>query len=369
MSSDRLLVAARAPLEELAARSRESGKPLGIALTTYFPLEVLDAFGLEGALVPPLPREGFALADSVLQAFTCACTRSIADQVLVGGLPIGLIAGTSGCDAQTALTGVLAGAGVKVPIVALRMPIQVGTPSATRHVVAAVAELVERTALALGRPLDAAALDAACTMRQQVREYVTGLFAGLAGGQGTASAAYAAAMASWVMAPRDFLAAVGAPGATTAAPAAGDRVRLLVSGSVLPSPQIIDDIEAMGGTIVLDDTETGARGASRRVTRDGGTLPDAIARSLVDGSEHGPVRHTPGRRRVEHVAAAARAARVKAALLVNYKYCDPHAFEAPALMASLKEVGIPSTLIEIDREPGLPPRERTRVQTLVEAVA
>ena len=366
MSSDRFMRAAGAPLEELAARSRASGKPLGVALTTYFPLEVLDAFGLEGALVPPLPREGFASADSVLQAFTCACTRSIADQILVGGLPIGLIAGTSGCDAQTALTGVLAGAGVTVPIVALRMPIQVGTPTATRHVVTALAELVERTEAALGRPLDAAALDAACTARQQVREHVTGLFAGLADGRVAASTAYAAAMASWVMAPRDFLDAVGEP---APAPVADQRVRLLVSGSVLPAPQIIADIEAMGGAIVLDDTETGARGASRRVTRDGGTLLDAIARSLVDGTEHGPVRHTPGVRRVEHVAAAARAARVQAALLVNYKYCDPHAFEAPALMAALKDAGIPSTVIEVDREPGLPPRERTRVQTLVEAVA
>jgi benzoyl-CoA reductase/2-hydroxyglutaryl-CoA dehydratase subunit BcrC/BadD/HgdB len=365
MPIETILNAARRPLEALSARARASGRPLGLALTACFPVEVLDALGLEGALLPALPRDGFPAADAVLQSYTCACVRSIADELLSGSLPVGLLAGTSGCDAQLAVGGALEGAGVKSPMVALRLPIAVGTPLATRRAEAAMAEFVERATAALGRPLDPARLEEAVAMRQQVRERVLALFAGMKDGSVDPALAYSAGIASWVMAPRELLDGLASP--PPAASAGG--VPALLSGSVLPSPAVVDDLAAMGVRVVADDTETGSRGASRRVARDGGSLLDAVARSTVDGIAHGPVRAEDGRTRIDRVVAAARKAGAKAAFLVNFKFCDPHAFEAPRLMAALRDAGIPSIVVEVDREPGLPSRERTRIQTLVEAVA
>ena len=355
--------AASDPIAALAGRARAAGRPLGVAFTPSFPLEVLDAFGLEGALIPPVQREAYPAADALLQGFTCTHSRSMADVVLGSGLPVGLVAVTSGCDAQVALEGVLVAGGLAAPAVELRLPISVGNPPATRHSVAAIHDFCSRAAAALGRPFDPAALAAACTARQAVRERLSELFAGLANG-GSARFAYAAAIASDVMSPGAFLAALDA---STPDPVPATGVRVLLSGSAIPSLRAVEDLEAAGAVVAVDDTETGTRGASRHLDASSPDLLDAIGKSLVDGTVHGPVRVQQGHGRIDGVVAAATGARVQAAVLLLYKFCDPHAFEAPAMLAGLRAAGIPGVVIEVDRDAGLAARDLTRVQTLLES--
>jgi benzoyl-CoA reductase/2-hydroxyglutaryl-CoA dehydratase subunit BcrC/BadD/HgdB len=360
---DSLALAARDPVAVLAERGRRG--PLGIAFSSSVPLEVLDAFGLEAAWLPVLPADSTPRADGLMQAFTCTYTRAAAELALAASLPVGLVAHASGCDAQTALQGILLGS---LGMVSLKLPIAVAGPSATRQARGALREMIAAAAALLGREPDAAVLSEACALRGKVRARVTEAFGSVAAGRMPAVRAYETAVASQVMAPAAFLDAAAAPAPGHAASPEG-RVRVLVSGAHVPSVRAIEGIESVGAAVVLDDTETGTRGASRRVRADAPDILDAIADSLVDGMVHGPVRVLPGRSRIDRLIEAASDAEVAAAVLLHHRCCDPHAFEAPALTDALREAEIPSVLIEIDRDSSLSARDLARVQALVESIA
>ncbi|HOI10551.1 MAG TPA: 2-hydroxyacyl-CoA dehydratase family protein [Myxococcota bacterium] len=343
--------------ERAAARTRR----IGLAFAGDFPLELFEAFGLHGACLPAAPKETYPQADALLQAYTCGFVRSCAEAVLSGRLPLALVGTLSGCDAQTNLPGVLMAAGVAVPVLNLRMPIRVGTDAAGRQARAALVDFCRQAERALGSPLDPAALAQATVRHQEVRVRLTALFDGLANG-GSAVHAYAAALAARVLDPEAWLAALDAEPATQAPPGG---VPILLSGSILPSMQAVVDLVETGCRIVADDTSTGMRSARRRVATDGADPMDALADSLVAPEPHGPERLGD----VDRPAAVARRAAdagARAAVLLRQKFCDPQAFEAPALIAALRAVGIPAVVIESDRLPGLSGRDRTLVQTLLE---
>ena len=76
MVSDRLDRVADDPFGEARSRAASEGRALGLGLSSYFPLEVFDAFGLAGVRLPPRAMDGYPMADGVLQAFACATVRS-----------------------------------------------------------------------------------------------------------------------------------------------------------------------------------------------------------------------------------------------------------------------------------------------------
>jgi benzoyl-CoA reductase/2-hydroxyglutaryl-CoA dehydratase subunit BcrC/BadD/HgdB len=366
MVSDRLDVVADDPIAEARSRAALEGRALGLGLSSYFPLEVFDAFGLAGVRMLPRPMDGYPQADGVLQAFACAPVRSMLETLLQADLPIGLVGSTSGCDAVTTVPGILNAAMPSLPVVSLRLPIAVESEAADRHATLALLDLCREAEAILGRPLDLGTLETAVIEREAVRVRVGDLFGRLPLRDIPASRAYAAAIAAQVMAPRAFLALCDAAFPADAAPTGTDGIPILLSGELVPSVQWIRDLESLGAAIVSDDTNTGTRDAGRRVRRDPPNRLKAIAESLMHRPVHSPERFVSGRPR--GVAARAREAGVKAAILLHYKFCDPSAFEAPSLVAALKEVGIPSLVLEVDRQITMTGGDRTRVQTLLEAL-
>lgn len=361
--------AARDPVGALRERAQGSGRELGLAFSSYFPLEVLDALDLEGAWLPNLCSPDSPEADAELQAFVCNPVRAAVQAVLGEGLPIGLFATTTGCDARLALGGVLRQDRVTAPTVMLRLPVSVGTRTSVTQGVNAVRAFCSEAEAALDRHLDPEVLAEACLARQAVRERVSDLLERM-GDEVGATAAYTAARASQVLAPRVFLDAMRASPEPPGPPRNG--VRTLISGSSLPSLRLIEDIESLGAIIVADDTCTGLRGVCRRVAlpEDASShcevVLDAIGRSLIERPWHGPVMVEPGRARAERIVAMARRRKVRVAIFVRFKFCDPHAFEVPLLSRALEEVGVTSLDLEVDREPGLSSRDAMRLQTMLE---
>ncbi len=366
MPSDRLERAAEDPVGFARARAAAEGRPLGIALSSYFPLEVFDAFGLAAIRIPPRMMDGYPGADALLQAFACTPVRSMIETLLAADLPVGLAGVTSGCDALTSLAGIVQAALPAFPVVSYRLPIAVESEAAPRQATQALAALCRDAEVLLGRPLDPSVLDSAVLDREAARVRVRQLFERVALREFPASRAYMAAVAAQVMAPADFLARCGEAFPEDAAPIPFQGVPLLLSGDVLPSPRWVRDLESLGGGIVCDDTNTACREAGRHVRRDEPNRLKAIADSLVLRPLHSPERFVTGRPAA--VADRAREAGAKAAILLHYKFCDPSAFEAPSLVAALRQAGIPSVVLEVDRQPGLSGGDRTRVQTLLEAL-
>jgi benzoyl-CoA reductase/2-hydroxyglutaryl-CoA dehydratase subunit BcrC/BadD/HgdB len=367
MNVDSLFEVAESPIEAAAFRSRARDLKVGLCFSGDFPLEVLDAFHLHAVCLPEVPREVNPRADALIQAYTCTFVRSCAEAVLDGSLHIGLVAGVSGCDALTGLPGILEVEGGAPPIAVLRLPIALGTPAALRQADRALLEFCRETESRLGRPLDMVELEAATGRRQAIRDRVLAEFDALAEGKGSQMRAYSWAIASRVLDPDEFerLAAVED---TSAAEARPGGVPILLSGSVLPSIQVIVDLEEMGVRVAVDDTDTGVRTVSRRVGPRNGNLLGAVASSLVVKRMNGPERFGNGGR-VASVVARAQAGGVKAALLLLHKFCDPHAFEAPKLAGALRKAGIPTLVVEVDRQAGLGSRDRTSVEALLERLS
>ena len=366
MVADRLDRVADDPFVEARSWAAAEGRSLGLGLSSYFPLEVFDAFGLAGVRMPPRPMDGYPMADGVLQAFACATVRSMIETLMQADLPIGLVGSTSGCDAVTTVPGILNAAMPTLPVVSLRLPIAVESEAADRHATMALVDLCREIEAILGRPMDPGVLDAAVIDREAVRVRIWDLFDRLSARDIPASRVYAAAVAAQVMAPRALLALCDESFPIAAAPVAQGGVPILLSGEMVPSVQWVRDLEEMGASIVSDDTNTGTREAGRRVRHDPLNRLKAIAESLVHRPVHSPERFVSGRPR--GVAARALEAGAKAAILLHYKFCDPSAFEAPSLVSALKEVGIPSMVLEVDRQINLTGGDRTRVQTLLESL-
>lgn len=362
---DVLTRAARDPVGALRERAEASGRELGLAFSSYFPLEVADAFDLEGAWLPNWTAPDYPAADAELQAFVCNPVRAAVEAVLAAGLPLGLLATTTGCDARLAMGGVFRQERVSAPTVMLRLPVAVGTEASRHQAERALRAFCDEAREALGHGLDEDLLREACAARQTVRERVADLLDRM-GDSVPAVRAYRAALASQVLAPGVVLDALDSAPRDSDPIARG--VRVLVSASSLPSLQMIEDLESLGAVVVGDDTCTGTRAASRRVTP-GDDLLGAVARSLVERPSHGPVMVEPGRARVDRVVDLARRREARAVVFLRHKFCDPHAFEVPVLRRALEEAGIACLDLEVDREPGLSARDRMRVETLVEGLS
>lgn len=363
MDDNAIVRIAANPIETARQRSFVRGRKLGVAFSSYFPLEIFSALGLEGVWLPTSPRSQYPFADSMIQGFACTYMRSSAEVLLNDELPVGLVGGVSSCDAQLALPSVLTSGGIKAPVANIKLPISVVTPAARKHARNALAEFCDVVTSALGRSLDKVELVEAVKSYEAVRMRVDEIFDMMVQGGIYAHTAYSAAIASHVMHPDDFLDAT-ANLAGSGTPARG--VPVILSAAVLPSAQLVADIEDLGARIVADDTNTGRRASGRRVN--GPVTLDAIADSLIDRPLHGPERFV-GSKRPPQVAQIAASAGAKGAILVRNKFCDPTAFETPELIAELKARDIPAVVIELDREAGLASRDRTLVQTLLERLS
>ncbi len=368
---------ARDPIGYLQSWAKGSTRELALTFSGLFPLELLDAMGFHGVWLPPVLRNRYNRADTMLQVFMCSRARSFVDVVAGSELPVAAIGAVTDCDAKDVIPGVLHAGGCETPVVTLRMPIRVDTPAAVDFAVNGVRHWVAEAEHAFNRRLDPDLLAGACALRLRTRQRLSEMFQKL-GTEVDPVFAYSAAVSAQVMEPEAFLHALDA--APWPKPDHKRRmIPVLMSGSELPNIKIIEDLAGLGALIVLDDTETGTRAASRPVQhpgcQDAETPPppdlDGLLEAIGAGivyKKHGPTKVSPAGNRIQGIVSAALDRGVQAAVLGLFKFCDPHAFEAPALIEQLKMAGIHSIVVETDKETGLLARERTRLQTLLEIV-
>ncbi|HTY81722.1 MAG TPA: 2-hydroxyacyl-CoA dehydratase family protein, partial [Dehalococcoidales bacterium] len=141
------------------------------------------------------------------------------------------------------------------------------------------------------------------------------------------------------------------------------RPRLLVTGSVMDNPRILELIDECGGQVVADDLCTG--------TRQFWDALECIADPLTDLSRHYLTR-TPCPRmknasnRFDHIMRLAGDFNIEGIIFYTMKFCDPFLFDVPIFKARLEEKGMPSLLLEGDYTPGTLGRVRTRVEAFIE---
>jgi benzoyl-CoA reductase subunit C len=123
-------------------------------------------------------------------------------------------------------------------------------------------------------------------------------------------------------------------------------VRLMILGSENDDIEFVDMVESCGSTVVTDDHCTGTRYFWNGVEPGEDRLA-AIAERYLSRPPC-PSKDWPARSRVPHILEMAERWNVQGAVVLQQKFCDPHEADIPAVIAALKESGIPSLFLELD---------------------
>lgn len=145
-----------------------------------------------------------------------------------------------------------------------------------------------------------------------------------------------------------------------------DNVRLMVIGSTIDftEAELLEEFEKTGGVFVTDDMCTGTRWIYREVE----TSKDPFS-AIVDRYHYAGfcAAKYPGSTRFENIKKLAKEYKVQGAVIILEKFCDPFGFADPDTEKMLKEMGIPTLMLE-SAEVGALGQARTRAQGFFEMI-
>ena len=355
------------PIAYLSRHTREVGLPVAITNSPLFPLELLDGLGMYSIWLPPVVRPAYVNADRWVQVFMCARAKSFLDIASGRQFPVALIASPIDCDAKDVTLGILQAAGIKTPLLQFRQPIRLDSPSSMQFMYDGLRQVLE-DAEKLGLAFSESLFFESCRLREEARKRLRQVFDGI-GREFDPVLAYAAAISYQVMRPQEFLEAFSLSELANSR----DGLEVFLIGSELPSLAYVQTLHDMGALVVADDTWTGSRAASMRMRLEdcqGDSLELALqglAQALLE-MRHGPTKVGHMSERIKTLVSKGVAKGARAAIFLLFKFCDPHAFEAPELIEAFKGVRIRSLVIEVEKEARLVERERTRLATLIESL-
>jgi benzoyl-CoA reductase/2-hydroxyglutaryl-CoA dehydratase subunit BcrC/BadD/HgdB len=147
----------------------------------------------------------------------------------------------------------------------------------------------------------------------------------------------------------------------------GEKVRLLVAGSLMDDPEFLENVENLGAVVVSDALCFGAR-AFWDLTDETGDPLDALIERYYN---HPPCPRMAGEypRRLDFVKDQVERANVDGVILEYIKFCDLHGTDNALLKRDLEKAGVAT--IELERQYGPladAGRIRTRVQAFLERI-
>lgn len=145
----------------------------------------------------------------------------------------------------------------------------------------------------------------------------------------------------------------------------GDKIRLMLNGSILNNPDFIKGIEALGANVVVDSLCNGARYWWGEVDLE--LCPDPVE-ALADyylGRSPCP-RAVPSDKRFQFIEGLVKDFRVEGVVSEIIRYCSIHIYDEPRARERLKDIDIPSLALEIEYGTGISGQVKTRVQAFIE---
>ncbi len=350
--------------ERLAALASRGRKVLGY-FCTYTPIEFIHAAGFVPVRIlgggTPIEQ-----AASLTPTFICPYLRQALERALRGeyGFLSGVVQGYT-CDVACGLINIWE---LNVPgdlYHTVPLPYQ-DSPDARKYFRQALRELGERLADIGGRVTDAS-LAASLDLYGNIRRRSLDLYRLRSQGRLALSAAelLSVVQAGLVTPPEDYLPMLEAfVEAAEARPQASERgVPVLVSGSVIDQPWVLEVIEASGARVVGDDLCTGLRAFSPPTGRGG----DPTDRLMDRHFRRFPC---PARMKAQERAPLlvdlAKGSRAEGVIFLIQKFCTPHLADLPVVMEALEAAGVRGLTVEME-ETGLNEGQlRTRVESFLE---
>ena len=361
-----LQAAARDPGAVAAAWKARGGKVVGYRCLTV-PEELILA---AGCLPHPLygTPDPVGPADAYLQSCSCELVRNLFDRALAGkyrDLDLLLLGNT--CDITRKLVDVWNGFIPGVPAVLHNHPQKLHNEASrdfTLEELRRTAAAVERAA---GRAITPDALREAIALANHTRGLLRELFALRAadGQRFSAAEALDVVMGASLLPKPEANAALAAllDEVRRISPVAKPGPRILVSGSQLDSPVLLDMIEEEGGVVVAEDLCTSTRYFWHPVPAADDPY-DALYRQF----DRRPVCAClhPTDARFDFLTELVDTFRAEAVVYFNIKYCHPFLYEAPIFKKRLEARGVPSIVLEVGHDLSGHGQLRTRLQAFIE---
>jgi benzoyl-CoA reductase/2-hydroxyglutaryl-CoA dehydratase subunit BcrC/BadD/HgdB len=132
-------------------------------------------------------------------------------------------------------------------------------------------------------------------------------------------------------------------------PVPADKKKVLLTGSDVTYPELMDEIEESGFRIVRDDLSVGERYYATLIPEDGNPV-DAIARYYLTIPK--PATKLGIRKRIDYLEQALAQSGLDTVISQNVKFCEPYAYDAVLVNGSLKEKGYRVLHLEHEFTPG-----------------
>ncbi len=355
---------ARNSPSHLRALSASGRKILGY-FCTYTPVEVLHASGF----IPIRLLGGSGQTDRAnahLPDFICPFMKLSLEKALAGSYDFlsGMVQGYS-CDAACGLVNIWKG--IFKDRLFHSMPIPYNNTRESRtYYQSAVLELVGRLKTIGGRFSETALKDS-MNLYARIRSLQLQLYSLRHQGNPAVSSRNLMTIvdAGFLMPPEKYLAMLEnflsnlAPNST----AIKDGLPVLVTGSLIEDPGILNIIESSGGRIVADDLCNGYR---QLVPPDGQgeTSMDRVIDRYMNRFPC-PAR-SRAVERIRLILDLAVDSGAKGVIFVLQKFCTPHLADYPTVSEALKTNGLPSILIEMDETWQMEAQLKTRMEGFFE---
>jgi benzoyl-CoA reductase subunit C len=353
----------------VAAKWKARGKKVVGYRCIYVPEEIIAAAGM---LPYPLygTPEPVRLADSYFQPCTCEYVRNLFDLALDGKLGfLDHLSLANTCDVLRRLCDIWGEYVDDTPVYMLNNPQRLLTESNRSYYLEELARFRTRMEDVSGEKITDARLSDAIGLHNETRRLMKGLYALRRADPPLISGAEAldVSMAVSVM-PRDeanplLRQLLSEIESREVEERLGSRI--LVTGSLIDDPALIQMVEDEGGVVVADDLCNSTRWFWHQVEEDGDPL-EALYR-FHNARPLCACMH-PSEARLDYVLGLADEFEVDAAIYFNLKYCHPFLYEAPLLRKALEARDIPTTILEVGHDMSGHGQLRTRIQAFIEMV-
>lgn len=350
--------------ERLRALSASGQKIIGY-FCTYTPVEILHAAGF----IPVRITGGIGRMDKAaahLPEFVCPFMKLSLEKALGGRFDFlaGLVQGYS-CDAACGLVNIWKDIFKDRLFHSLPIPYN-NNPASRAYYRSAILELAAKLE-GMGGHVSEAALKNSLDLYSRIRSLQLELYDRRHKGNSALSSSSLMTVvdAGFLMPPDGYLSMLKdfMDQLLPDPPEIKDGFPVLVSGSLIEDPGVLDIIESSGGRIVADDLCNGFRQMfppdgqgetpmDRLIDRYMNRFPCPARSRAVDRS-----------RRLLGLAKDSGACGV---IFVVPKFCTPHLADYPAVSEALKQNGFPSILIEMDETWQMEAQLKTRLESFFE---
>jgi bzd-type benzoyl-CoA reductase N subunit len=357
----------------------QGGKVVGYTCT-YIPEEILLAAGLMPYRLKGIGAAGTTRADVFLPKFHCSFSRTLFDQALSGAFDFldGVVFSTA-CDQLRRMYDVW-----KRKISFNLQPIIVIPHSLEEEdfewfLTNEVNRLVGELERHLGVELTAEALVDAVEVYNQTRQLLSRLYEARVAAEPrvTGVEAHRLVIAATSMPKADYnrllAQALDEIAERDPLPTQQIRARIMVGGSMIDSPELLEVIEDVGGLVVTDILCTGSRWFTDPVRLNGNGGGDGTVAGIVRAIAHRYYHHAPCPRLVmaydkkwEHARRQAEMGKVDGAVLSLITFCDHHSADNVLIKDDLEATGVPTLILNREYAMSDMGRFKTRVEAFLE---